>query len=132
MSAPSSATPAGGTGASGVYALDTSVLILSLRGDAAIRSRIAQTTTLFIPSAALGELYAGAYGSPTRATAAIADISALAASLTILAADATTAEVYGRTRDDLKRRHLFLPDNDLWIAATAIQYEITLAADRKS
>ena len=99
-----------------------------MRGDATIRSQLAQTTTLYIPSVALGELYSGAYGSPTRANDAIADITALATSMTILAVDATTAELYGRSKDDLKQRHLFLPDNDLWIAATAIQYGITLAA----
>jgi len=124
----SSTAQLGGTGPSSVYTLDTSILILSLRGDATIRSRLAQTTTLFIPSIALGELYSGAYGSPTRAQAAIADITALATSMTILGVDATTAEIYGRIKDDLRRRHYFMPDNDLWIAATAIQYGVTLAA----
>jgi predicted nucleic acid-binding protein len=28
----------------------------------------------------------------------------------------------------LKSKGFFMPDNDLWIAATAIQYDITLAA----
>ncbi|SRR5579875_7077 len=128
MNTPSSLSPVGGAGTGGVYALDTSVLILSLRGDATIRARIAQATALFIPSVALGELYTGAYGSPTRANDAVADIRALATSMTILAVDATTADIYGQARDDLRRRHLFLPDNDLWIAATAIQYGLTLAA----
>ena len=124
----SSAAQPGGAGGGGVYALDTSILILSLRSDAAIRSRLAHTTTLFIPSIALGELYSGAYGSPTRAQAAIADITALAANMTILGVDAIAAEIYGRIKDDLRRRHFFMPDNDLWIAATAIQYGVTLAA----
>lgn len=111
-----------------VYVLDTSVLILSLRGDGSIRSRLDAAMKLFIPSVALGELYYGAYGSPTRASAAIADIEALAASNTILAADASTAEIYANIKHDLKSRGLTMPENDLWIAATTIQYGATLAA----
>ncbi len=110
------------------YLLDTSILILSLRNDAAIRARLATTTALYPPSVAVGELYAGAYGSPTRATDAVHDVDALAASMTVLACDATTAQIYGNIRNDLKRQGLFIPDNDLWIAATGIQYGITLAA----
>lgn len=113
---------------SGLYLLDTSILVLSLRGDAVIRARIATLTKFYIASPALGELYDGAYGSPTRATAAVADIATLALTNIVLGTDAETAEIYGRTRSDLKRRGRIMPDNDLWIAATALQYDVTLAA----
>ncbi|MGH2487044.1 MAG: VapC toxin family PIN domain ribonuclease, partial [Ktedonobacterales bacterium] len=52
----------------------------------------------------------------------------LAATHTVIGTDAGTAEVYGRTKHDLKRRGLTMPDNDLWIAASALQYDVTLAA----
>jgi hypothetical protein len=52
----------------GVYLLDTSILVLSLRGDSSIRTRLATTTALYLSSIALGELYTGAYGSPTRSS----------------------------------------------------------------
>lgn len=119
---------AGPAPASGIYVLDTSILVLSLRGDGAIRARLASATSLYIPSIALGELYLGAYGSPTRATSAEADIVALATTITILPVDAATAPIYGRIKHDLKLKGLTMPDNDLWIAATAIQYSVTLAA----
>ncbi len=115
-------------GGSGIYALDTSILVLSLRGDTLIRTRLASTTQLYIASVALGELYFGAYGSPTRASAALADVASLATSYPILAADAVTAEIYGRIKHDLKRAGRAIPDNDLWIAAIAIQYDVVLAA----
>jgi tRNA(fMet)-specific endonuclease VapC len=76
----------------------------------------------------LGELYFGAYGSPTRQEEALQDITTILQSLTILACDATTAQIYGRIKQALKSKGFFMPDNDLWIAATAIQYGITLAA----
>jgi tRNA(fMet)-specific endonuclease VapC len=103
-------------------------LILSLRGDGTIRARLATATKLYIPSTALGELYFGAYGSPTRSAAALADVAALAATNTILGTDAVTADIYGRLRQELKHKGFSMPDNDLWIAATAIQYDVTLAA----
>jgi tRNA(fMet)-specific endonuclease VapC len=110
------------------YLLDSSVLIPSLRGDTAITARIASVPSGYISSIVLGELYFGAYGSPTRQEAALQDIAMIMQSLTILACDATTAQVYGRIKQSLKSNGLFMPDNDLWIAATAIQYDMTLAA----
>lgn len=85
-------------------------------------------TTGYISSVALGELYFGAYGSPTRKEAALKDITAVMTTITALASDAITSEIYGRIKQDLKRKGFQMPDNDIWIAATAIQYDITLAA----
>ena len=39
-----------------------------------------------------------------------------------------TARIYARIKLDLKKRGLTIPDNDLWIASIAIQYNVTLAA----
>lgn len=103
-------------------------MILSLRGDTGVRARLATATKLYIPSVALGEPYFGAFGSPTRADAAVADVAALAAANTVLAKDATTAEVYGKVKQELKQQGLAMPDNDVWIAAIAIQFDITLVA----
>jgi tRNA(fMet)-specific endonuclease VapC len=110
------------------YLLDSSVLILSLRGDTAIAARIAAAPQVYGSSIVLGELYFGAYSSPTRPDAAVADVETVERTIVTLVADATTARNYARIKDELKRRGLTMPDNDLWVAATAIQYGITLAA----
>jgi tRNA(fMet)-specific endonuclease VapC len=110
------------------YLLDSSVLIPSLRGDNAITVRIASIPTGYVSSIVLGELYFGAFGSPTRQDEAWQDVTAIFQSLTTLACDANTAQIYGRIKQTLKVKGFFVPDNDLWIAATAIQYDITLAA----
>ena len=57
------------------YLLDSSVLIPSLRGDNAITARIASIPAAYVSSIVLGELYFGAYGSPTRQEAALQDIA---------------------------------------------------------
>ena len=128
MSIPTNGSEVIVAGGAGPYILDTSVIILSLRGDADIRARLATATALYISSVALGELYYGAYSSPSRPNEAAIDIEQLAASITALNVDSVTATIYGRVKRDLKRRGLAMPDNDLWIAATAIQYDVTLAA----
>lgn len=91
-------------------------------------TRLAAMTTLYSPRTALFGLCNGAYGSPTRANAALLDVATLAATKKVLGIDAATADIYGRIKQELKRAGYIMPDNDLWIAATAIQYDVTLAA----
>lgn len=125
----SSAQGSASTGTTALaYLLDSSVLIPSLRGDKAISTRIDSLPQVYVSSIVLGELYYGAFGSPTRPDAALLDIQAVEQKATVLAADATTALIYGRIGQELKRKGFTMPDNDVWIAATAIQYYLTLAA----
>ena len=91
-------------------------------------TRIAQLPLTYVPSIVLGELYFGAFGSPSRRPDALAEVAALESKLTVLPVDAATAKIYARLKHDLKRQGFTMPDNDLWIAAIAIQYNVTLAA----
>lgn len=122
----SAGTP--GAGSSAAYLLDSSVLIRSLRGDAACTARIDAAPQVYVSSIVLGELYFGALASPTRASDAVADVELLERTIAVLHPDAATARIYGQIKLDLKRQGLTMPDNDLWIAATAMQYNVTLAA----
>jgi tRNA(fMet)-specific endonuclease VapC len=83
---------------SSAYPLDSSVLIPSLRGDSAVKARVASVASGYVSSIVLGELYFGAYGSPTRKDAALKDIAAITATVTVLASDIATAEIYGRIK----------------------------------
>jgi tRNA(fMet)-specific endonuclease VapC len=103
------------------FLLDTSVLVLSLQPDAGIRARMATATTLFIPSVALGEWCYGAQHS-AQPDVSLAKVEDLASSTTILPADAATARIFGRIKHQRRVKGLMLPNNDLWIAATAIHY----------
>lgn len=124
----SGASTAGGSITASAYVLDTSVFIRSLRGDTAIASRIASAPQVYVSSTVLGELYYGAYGSPTRPDAAVAAVETIERAVAILLSDSMTARIYAQIKLDLKKRGLTIPDNDLWIAAIAIQYDVTLAA----
>jgi tRNA(fMet)-specific endonuclease VapC len=46
--------------------------------------------------------------------------------MTLLAVDRVTADLFSDIKHDLRTRGQMIPDNDIWIAATAIQYGLTL------
>jgi tRNA(fMet)-specific endonuclease VapC len=124
----SSAGATAATNAVRPYLLDSSVLMRSLRGDSAMAACIASAPYVYVSSVVLGELYLGAYGSPTRPEAAIADVETVEKSIEVLSPDAATSRIYAQAKHDLKALGRSIPDNDLWIAAIAIQYGLTLAA----
>ncbi len=109
------------------YLIDSSVLVLSLKQDRMIRNRLAATAPLYLSTVVLGELYYGAEHS-VHVEKSLAEVDGLAQSMTILAADSTTARVYGQIKHEQSTRGLMIPTNDLWIAATAFQYGLTLVA----
>lgn len=109
------------------YLLDTSVLVLSLKQDTTIRKRLSATEVSYIPSIALGELYYGAEHS-VHVEKGLAEVNELAEAMIIVSTDSTTAKVYGYVKHELRVKGLLIPDNDLWIAAIAIQHGLMLAA----
>jgi tRNA(fMet)-specific endonuclease VapC len=113
--------------ASGDVLLDTSVVIPYLRGDQTIQAGFRGCSTLYLPQTALGELYCGAHLSrqPQRM---LAEIQNLLAAVVLVSPGPVTAEHYGRLRADLARAGTPLPENDIWIAALAVEYQLPLAA----
>jgi len=109
------------------YLLDSSVLVLSLKQDKATQQHLAEATALYISTVALGELYYGAEHS-IHVKKSLSKVDKLAQSVTVLNADSATARIYGHLKHGQRLSGLMLPDNDLGIAATAIQYGLTLAA----
>lgn len=115
---------------SGSYLLDSSVLILTLNRNQPIRKKLNEVDALYTSTIALGELYYGAERS-LQVARNIAEINELAKELTILSVDARAARFYAHIKRDQEKRGLSLPENDLWIAATAMQFGLTLAARDK-
>jgi len=109
------------------YLLDSSVLVLSLKQDRMIRHRLAEAAPLYVSTVALGELYYGAAHS-VHVVRSLAEVDGLAQTMIALIADSTTARIYGHMKHEQSTKGLMLPDNDLWIAATAMQYGLTLVA----
>lgn len=109
-----------------VRLLDSSVVIRHFREGGAISTRLEGLDTLYLPSIALGELYSGANRS-ARPEKNLAQIEAFIAGVTIITADGGTAENYGQISARLAAAGTPIPQNDMWIAACALQWGLTIA-----
>ena len=109
----------------GRYLLDTNAVIDIFGGNEELARTLASTPFVFISTIVLGELYFGAEKSH-RVTENLARIESFAAECTALEPDMVVAREYGRVKQRLKSRGRPIPDNDLWIAATALAYGLTL------
>lgn len=73
----------------------------------------------------MGELYFGAQKS-AKITENIFRINTFVEEHTVLSCDLETARWYGIIKNQLQREGRPIPNNDLWIAAIAIQYGLVL------
>jgi tRNA(fMet)-specific endonuclease VapC len=109
----------------GSVLLDTTIVVDHLRAKSpALVERFKQTTTLYLPVTALGELLYGAYKSAFKAKGLkqIDDFIQLCA---ILGPDRRTADYYGQINAELGRK--LIPQNDIWIAAISLEHNLPLA-----
>jgi len=104
----------------GRYLLDTNIVIALLNGDSGIDQQLRLVADVSLPSIALGELYFGAAHSG-RPEANAARIDDFAETCTVHRVDAQTARQYGHIKAELQRRGRPIPENDIWIAACALQ-----------
>ncbi len=109
----------------GNYALDTNIIIALFAKDPAVLNRLAQGVATFVPHVVIGELYHGAYKS-NRAVENLSRIDDFIVTNTILSGDSETAKYYGLIKDRLRRKGRPIPDNDIWIAASAMQHNLIL------
>jgi tRNA(fMet)-specific endonuclease VapC len=105
--------------------LDTSAVVGFLRGDASAAGKVGSLDEAFTSIVVIGELLYGARLS-TSAETNLALVTSFASSITVLPCDRVTAEAYARLKQGLRAKGRPIPDNDLWIAATAVQHGLTL------
>jgi len=106
--------------------LDSSVIVRHFRDAAALSDKLAAYEELYVPQTALGELYYGAFKSG-RAEKNIAQIERFLVAADVLGADNETARQYGQIAAQLARNGTPIPQNDIWIAAVAIQCGLPVA-----
>ena len=75
----------------------------------------------------VGELYYGAHKS-NQASNNLHRIEDFVAINTILACDAVTAFHYGSIKDKLRQKGKPIHENDIWIAALSVQFDLTLVS----
>ena len=108
-----------------MYLLDTNIVIAIFAREASVQTGLANAAEVFISSVVVGELYYGAYKS-TRVADNIAKIDEFAARNMVLGCDVGTAQEYGQIKNELRAKGKPIPENDIWIAATARQHKLTL------
>ena len=111
---------------SGRFLLDTNIVIALFAEEEAVMDRLADASEVFVSSIVLGELYYGAQKS-ARVEENSARIGEFAAASSVLVCDAETASAYGQVKNQLRGKGKPIPENDLWIAAVAVQNGLTLA-----
>src|SRR5712691_4809427 len=105
--------------------VDTSVLINYLRGRPG-RPTLESVSEIYLPAMVLAELQIGwlrAHGSPHRQIRRFEDLLSIMFFLPILR---STVSFYIEVRHNLELVNAIIPENDLWIAATAKEHDLPL------
>lgn len=110
---------------SGRILLDTNIVILLFSEDETVKKLIAEADEVFISNIVIGELYFGAFNS-SRKDDNIARIDDLVIKVTVLNSDTFTAKEFGYIKSELRKKGKPIPENDIWIAAIARQYDLRL------
>jgi predicted nucleic acid-binding protein len=108
-------------------ALDTNRLTDLLRGDSKLVDQLSYCDEVWIPLITLGEIKAGFYGG-THHDRNEQLLQRLLAKSTVdvLLPTRGTVEHYARVLVQLERAGTPIPDNDMWIAAMALENDLCL------
>jgi tRNA(fMet)-specific endonuclease VapC len=105
--------------------VDTSVLINYLRGRPGFPA-LDSVSEIYLPAMVLAELQVGwlhAHGSPHKQMRRFEDLLSIMLFLPILR---STVSFYIEVRRSLELVNAIIPENDLWIAATALERDLPL------
>jgi tRNA(fMet)-specific endonuclease VapC len=107
--------------------LDSSVVIPHLRGKLDLITPTLGVVHLYIPLVVLGELYKGALKSsqPEKNGRLI---ETFLKTVAVIHPDTATALHYARISAELDAKGTPIPENDVWIAAVAMECSMPLAA----
>lgn len=106
--------------------LDTNIVIAALeREDTTLAELEEAAGPFFVSVITLGELRFGAHKSG-RVEENLQRVEDFAAESNILPCDEETSRLYGEIKDRLRRKGRPIPENDVWISATALQRGLVL------
>jgi len=111
----------------GKYLLDTNIVIALFASEQSVVDNLRIAQSVFIPSIVIGELYFGAYRS-NRVEANLERVEEFASYAKILDCDAETAKEYGRIKNQLRQSGHPIPENDVWISALGLQYDLVVVS----
>ena len=106
-------------------ALDANIVVDVLNGKPAILELLRQFDSICLPVTVCGELLFGAKNSASRVRNE-GRYQAFIASCVLLDTNALVADTYAEIRLQLKQAGRPIPENDIWIAALCVVYEVPL------
>ena len=98
--------------------LDTNVIIKYLAGDKATKPLIDNASEISVPVIVVGELQYGAQKSSRTKTNLMLFANFLS-NFTIIPIEENIAAIYGELKEQLRTKGVNIPENDIWIAASA-------------
>jgi len=110
---------------SGRFLLDTNITIAFLSGEHAIVNQVDEVDAYFVSSIIVGEMFYGASYS-ANVDENIQRIESFLEDAELVSCDEGTSRRYGEIKASLRRKGRPIPDNDIWIAASAKQHSLTL------
>ncbi|MFZ5496838.1 MAG: type II toxin-antitoxin system VapC family toxin [Verrucomicrobiota bacterium] len=110
----------------GEVLLDTTVVVAHLRGSAGVSQHLANASVRYLSAVALGELHYGIRCS-ARSEENLRQLERWLQVVEVLPVSAGAAEQYGRLKDVLALAGTPIPENDLWMAAVAMEHGLPLA-----
>jgi tRNA(fMet)-specific endonuclease VapC len=105
--------------------LDTNVAIDFINQPERSFGRVAPTARLFVPIIVAGELFFGARNS-RRVERNIANVEQFCSVVKVLVIDFGISRWYGDIKAALRGAGTMIPENDIWIAATAVTHGLPL------
>jgi tRNA(fMet)-specific endonuclease VapC len=105
--------------------LDTNIVIEVFNGNTSIADRIDNYSDVYISTIALGELLVG-MNRVTNKSKHTKKLTNFLKDCTVLYIDSTTADNYGIIFAKLYKKGKPIPTNDIWIAASAMQHDLTV------
>jgi tRNA(fMet)-specific endonuclease VapC len=102
--------------------LDTNAVSALAEGDREARRVILGPFNLYLPTIVLGEFEFGMLGSSRRETLRVG-FARIEQRIIILPVDRDTSLIYAGIKHGLKRSGRPIPENDIWIAALALQHD---------
>lgn len=114
----------------GRYLLDTNIVIALFGEDDQVLKKVQEAQEIYHPAIVIGELYYGAFNS-TRKAENLRKVDEYRNEAAILNSDDHTARLYGEVKVALKKKGTPIPENDIWISAIALQYDLTLVTRDK-
>ena len=105
--------------------LDTNIVVAHFRNDAGLTARLRVAPAIYLPWVVLGELHYGALRAQRRQFQ-LDLIRDFLQTAMLLLPDQATSERYGQVKAELAGIGKLIPDNDIWIAAMARQFDLPL------